>query len=101
MTEVNSFRANQSERRAALRKRAADARLAQRRAKAWADEVNTTLASARLPWRTASTWIEQGTGCWCAEFTHLSSGKTISVRLDVSFDSDTARRDELLRLLVV
>jgi hypothetical protein len=99
MTEVNSFRANQSERRAALRKRAADARLAARRAKAWADEVNATLASARLPWRAASTWIDQGSGCWCAEFTHLSTGKTLPIRLDVAFDTETARRDELLRLL--
>ena len=57
-----------------------EARAFGRRSKAWASEV-ATIASARTLWRVASTWIEQADGTYCAEFTHVSTGKNRIVRL--------------------
>lgn len=65
--------------RAAQKKRAATARAAAAATKAWASEVSA-MAKATL-WRPRSSWLEESTGAWCAEFVHVSNGAERFVRL--------------------
>jgi hypothetical protein len=71
-------------RRAALKERAATARAHAAATQSWL--AHLTAAAAGTVWRVTSAWIEQSDGTFCAELTHVSSGKTRTLRLS---DRDT------------
>ena len=75
------------------------ARAITRLSKAWASEV-ARFPAGRLHWRVASTWIEQSCGTYCAEFTHVSTGKSRLVRLspDVHESAETRHAEIVQRL---
>ena len=75
------------------------ARAATQLAKAWAAEL-CAIETGRLLWRVASTWIDESDGTYCAEFTHVSSGKARIVRVPSEAHSTTeTRRAAILRAL--
>jgi endonuclease YncB( thermonuclease family) len=61
--------------------------------KSWLATV--TAAAAGSTWRVTSAWVEQGDGTRCAELTHVSSGKTRTIRV-AEGDAPESCRDRIV-----
>jgi hypothetical protein len=75
--------------RADVKQRAIAARLQATARKAW--EANVKAAAAGSLWRVTSAWIEQRCGTRCADLTHVSTGKTRTIRCMASESIDACR----------
>jgi len=63
---------------AAAKRRATAARKSERATKAW--RATATAAAAGTIWRVTSAWIEEACGTRCVDLTHVSTGRTRTVR---------------------
>jgi hypothetical protein len=67
----------------------------------WLDELDTAIASAGLPWRVFTAWVEQDSPMCFAELTHdekQRNTRRVSLARD-RFPTVAERRAEILRQL--
>jgi hypothetical protein len=82
-----------AKRRAALKERAAAARVHAAATKAWTAHVTT--AAAGTIWRVSASWIDESSKMRCAELTNVCSGKIRTIRLPESANPESCREQIL------
>jgi len=75
--------------RADVKQRAIAARAQATARKAW--EAHAKAAAAGTLWRVTSAWIELSCGTRCADLTHVSTGKTRTIRCGETESIDACR----------
>lgn len=75
--------------RSEVKQRAAAARLLATATRAW--DAHIKAAAVGSAWRVSAAWIEQSSGTRCADLTHVSTGKTRTIKCTESESVDACR----------